>query len=116
MGVLSAFFTTHLIQTAAQYRRGKRLHKLPGNFAVDGKKLPIAVGKVTLPPLGVRLGYYQHLGTAVEEGRLIGREYGAEAMDIGLSPADTLRVYLFFNEVLLAAIEAYKMAQKPLLG
>jgi hypothetical protein len=33
--------------TAAQYRRGKRLRKLPANFTIDQKKLPIAAGKVT---------------------------------------------------------------------
>lgn len=34
-------------RTAAQYRRGKRLRKLPANFQVEQNKLPIAVGKVT---------------------------------------------------------------------
>lgn len=34
-------------RTAVQYRRGKRLRKLPANFTFDKRKLPIAVGKVT---------------------------------------------------------------------
>jgi putative transposase len=33
--------------TAIQYRRGKRIRKLPANFTIDKKKLPITVGKVT---------------------------------------------------------------------
>jgi len=34
-------------RTAAQFRRSKRLRKLPANFALTEKKLPIATGKVT---------------------------------------------------------------------
>ena len=38
-------------QTAARYRRGKQLRKLPADFSVNGQKLPIAIaiaiGKVT---------------------------------------------------------------------
>jgi putative transposase len=34
-------------RTAAQYRRGKRLRKLPANFSIDSKKIPIAEGKIT---------------------------------------------------------------------
>jgi transposase InsO family protein len=34
-------------RTATQYRRGRRLRKLPANFTLDKKILPIAVGKVT---------------------------------------------------------------------
>jgi transposase InsO family protein len=34
-------------RTAAQYRRAKRLRKLPADFTFDKKKLPVAVGKVT---------------------------------------------------------------------
>lgn len=34
-------------RTAAQYRRAKRLRKLPASFTFDKKKLPVAVGKVT---------------------------------------------------------------------
>lgn len=34
-------------KTTAQYRRGKRLRKLPAGFALDLKHLPLAVGKVT---------------------------------------------------------------------
>jgi hypothetical protein len=34
-------------KTPAQYRRTRRLRMLPGNFSLDGQKLPICVGKVT---------------------------------------------------------------------
>lgn len=33
-------------RTATQYRQGKQLRKLPANFSVEEKKIPIAVGKV----------------------------------------------------------------------
>jgi transposase InsO family protein len=34
-------------KTPTQYRRTKRLRVLPANFSLDGKKIPICVGKVT---------------------------------------------------------------------
>lgn len=34
-------------QTPAKYRRGQRLRKLPADFAVDSRQLPIAAGKIT---------------------------------------------------------------------
>ena len=33
-------------KTTAQYRRGKRLHKLPAKFVIDIDHLPISAGKV----------------------------------------------------------------------
>jgi putative transposase len=42
----------HLAQrTSAQYRRSKRLRKLPADFQLDPQPLPIAVGKVSFLPL-----------------------------------------------------------------
>jgi putative transposase len=34
-------------RTSAQYRRSKRLRKLPADFTLDGQQLPLAVGKVS---------------------------------------------------------------------
>lgn len=34
-------------KTPAQYRRAKRLRMVPANFSLDGKKIPVCVGKVT---------------------------------------------------------------------
>jgi hypothetical protein len=56
-------------RTAIQYRRGKRLRKLPANFTIDGKKLPVALGKVTFIRLVSTHGTISILGQSFKVGK-----------------------------------------------
>ena len=56
-------------RTATQYRRGKRLRKLPANFTADKKKLPIAAGKVTFIRLVSVQGTIGILGQSFKVGK-----------------------------------------------
>lgn len=56
-------------RTATQYRRGKRLRKLPANFTVGKKKLPIAIGKVTF----IRLVSIQGTVSVLEQSFKVGK-------------------------------------------
>jgi transposase InsO family protein len=56
-------------RTAIQYRRGKRLRKLPANFTTDGKKLPVALGKVTFIRLVSTHGTISILGQSFKVGK-----------------------------------------------
>jgi transposase InsO family protein len=62
-------------RTAAQYRRGKRLRKLPANFTIDEKKLPIAVGKVTFIRLVCIHGTISILGQSFKVGKRLKFHY-----------------------------------------
>ena len=62
-------------RTAAQHRRGKRLHKLPANFTVAGEKLPIAVGKVTFIRLVSVQGNVSILGQTFKIGKRLKFQY-----------------------------------------
>jgi len=55
--------------TTTQYRRGKRLRKLPANFTIDKKKLPIATGKVTF----IRLVSGQGTVSILEQSFKVGK-------------------------------------------
>lgn len=77
-------------QTAAQYRRGKRLRKLPANFAIDGKKLPIAVGKVTLIRLVSAQGAINILGQQCKVGKRLKFQYVKATI---YTKRQTLKVY-----------------------
>ena len=61
--------------TAAQYRRGKRLRKLPANFTIDEKKLPIAAGKVTFIRLVSIHGTISILGQSFKVGKRLKFHY-----------------------------------------
>jgi transposase InsO family protein len=56
-------------RTATQYRRSKQLRKLPANFTVDKKKLPIAVGQVTFIRLVSVHGTIAVLGQSFKVGK-----------------------------------------------
>jgi putative transposase len=56
-------------KTAAQFRRGKRLRKLPANFKIDFDKIPVATGKITLIRWVPVHGYIDILGESVKVGR-----------------------------------------------
>ena len=55
-------------RTAAQYRQGKSLRKLPANFTVETKP-PIAVGKVTFIRLVSAQGTVKILGQQFKVGK-----------------------------------------------
>jgi hypothetical protein len=61
--------------TSAQYRRTKRLRKLPADFHVDGAKLPIAVGKVSFIRLVSAQGTINVLEQQFRVGRRIKYQY-----------------------------------------
>jgi len=61
--------------TATQYRRGKRLRKLPANFTINGKKLPIAVGKVTFIRLVSTQGIVSILDQSFKVGKRLKYQY-----------------------------------------
>jgi putative transposase len=56
-------------RTAIQYRRGKRLRKLPANFTINTKKMPVAVGKVTFIRLVSTHGTISILGQSFKAGK-----------------------------------------------
>ena len=62
-------------RTATQYRRGKRLRKLPANFTVDKKKLPVAIGKVTFIRLVSVQGTTRILGQSFKIGKRLKFQY-----------------------------------------
>jgi transposase InsO family protein len=61
-------------RTATQYRRGKRLRKLPANFVIE-KKLPIAVGKVTFIRLVSTQGTTRVLSQSFKVGKRLKYQY-----------------------------------------
>jgi putative transposase len=62
-------------RTTAQYRRGKRLHKLPADFRIDSKALPIAVGKVSFIRLVSTQGSINILGQQFRAGKRLKFQY-----------------------------------------
>jgi hypothetical protein len=62
-------------RTATQYRRGKRLRKLPANFTVDKKKLPIAIGKITFIRLVSVQGTTRILSQSFKIGKRLKFQY-----------------------------------------
>lgn len=62
-------------QTAAQYRRGKQLRKLPADFSVEGEKLPIAAGKVTFIRLVSAKGHIRILEQPFKVGKRLKFQY-----------------------------------------
>jgi transposase InsO family protein len=62
-------------RTVTQYRSGKRLRKLPADFTVDKKKLPVAVGKVTFIRLVSIHGTITVLGQSFKVGKRLKFQY-----------------------------------------
>jgi transposase InsO family protein len=60
--------------TAAQYRRGKQLRKLPADFTIEDK-LPVAVGKVTFIRLVSVQGTVRVLGQSFKVGKRLKYQY-----------------------------------------
>lgn len=78
-------------KTPAQYRRSKRLRKLPAKFALDTQHLPIAVGRVTFIRLVSAKGTINVLGVSYKIGRRLKFQYVKATLE---TQRQTLKVYL----------------------
>jgi putative transposase len=77
-------------RTATQYRRGKRLRKLPANFTIDKKKLPIAAGKVTF----IRLVSGQGTVSILEQSFKVGKRLKFQYVKVTIyTKSQRLKVY-----------------------
>jgi putative transposase len=77
-------------RTSAQYRRGKRLRKLPADFRVDGQKLPMTAGKVSF----IRLVSTQGNINILEQSFHIGKRLKFQYVKATLyTRQQTLKVY-----------------------
>lgn len=77
-------------RTAAQYRRGKRIRKVPANFCIDQQKLPIAIGKVTF----IRLVSLQGTIRLLDQVFTIGKRYkGRYVTGTIYTKSHTLKIY-----------------------
>lgn len=77
-------------KTAAQYRRGNRLRKLPAGFSLDTNRLPIAAGKVTFIRLVSEKGTIGILEQAFKVGKRLKFQYVKATID---TRRQTLKVY-----------------------
>jgi transposase InsO family protein len=93
-------------QTAARYRRGKQLRKLPADFSVDRRKLPISVGKVTFIRLVTVEGYIHILGQRFKVGKRLKFQYVKATI---YTQRKTLKVY---HKGRLVKEFAYKLTVK----
>lgn len=62
-------------RTPAQYRRSKRIQKLPAHFTLDLKNIPVAAGKITIIRWVPAHGYVDVLGESVKVGRRLRFHY-----------------------------------------
>ncbi len=62
-------------RTPTQYRRSKRLRKLPADFVLNFDTLPVAAGKITLIRWVPAHGYVDILGESVKVGRRLRYHY-----------------------------------------
>ncbi len=62
-------------RTPMQYRRTKRLRKLPTHFALDLQAIPVAVGKITIIRWVPPHGYVDIVGESVKIGRRLRFRY-----------------------------------------
>jgi transposase InsO family protein len=62
-------------QTPMQFRRGKRLRKLPADFVIDFNHIPVAVGKIMFIRWVPPTGYIDILGESVKVGRRLRHHY-----------------------------------------
>ena len=78
-------------RTPAQYRRSKRLQKLPAHFALDLQNIPVAAGKITLIRWVPVHGYIDVLGESVKVGRRLRFHYVKVTVE---THTQRLKVYL----------------------
>ena len=62
-------------RTPAQYRRTKRLRKLPANFTLNFDQIPVAAGKITFIRWVLAHGYVDILGESLRVGRRLRYQY-----------------------------------------
>jgi hypothetical protein len=62
-------------KTPVQFRRGKRLRKLPADFTIDFTKIPVTIGKITFIRWVPVTGYIDLLGESVKIGRRLRFHY-----------------------------------------
>ena len=93
-------------QTAAQYRRGKQLRKLPADFTVDEQKLPVAAGKVTFIRLVSAKGHINILEQPFNVGKRLKFQYVKATL---YTQRKTLKIY---HKGRLVKAFAYKLAEK----
>lgn len=62
-------------KTPTQFRRGKRLRRLPASFALDFDTIPVAVGKIMFLRWVPPLGYVDILGESIKVGRRYRHRY-----------------------------------------
>jgi hypothetical protein len=77
-------------RTAAQYRRGKQLRKLPAKFTLDLQHLPIATGKVTFIRLVSLQGTIRVLGQSFRLGKRLKFQSGKAVLS---TKKQQLKVY-----------------------
>ena len=77
-------------KTTAQYRRGKRLHKLPAKFSLDMDHLPIVAGKVTFIRLVSAQGKIDVLEQEFTVGKRLKFQYVKATID---TQRQSLKVY-----------------------
>jgi len=62
-------------RTPTQYRRSKRIQKLPAHFLLDLKTIPVAAGKITFIRWVPAHGYVDVLGESLKVGRRLRFQY-----------------------------------------
>jgi putative transposase len=77
-------------KTPTQFRRGKRLRKLPANFVLQLTKIPVTAGKITFIRWVSPQGRINILGESVKIGRRLRFQYVKAILD---TPTQALRVY-----------------------
>lgn len=77
-------------RTAAQYRRGKRIRKLPTTFTIDTHAIPVSVGKVTFIRLLSLQGTIRLLDQIFKVGK---RHKGHYVKGILYTKSQTLKIY-----------------------
>jgi transposase InsO family protein len=78
-------------KTVAQYRRGKRLRKLPANFTMDLNDIPVTAGKITFIRWVLPTGRIDVLGESVKVGRQRRFRYARVTLD---TRRQLLKIYL----------------------
>ena len=77
-------------RTAAQYRRGKRIRKVPANFTIETQKLLLASGKVTFSRLVSLQGTIRLLDQSFTIGK---RPTGHDVIGTIDTTSHTVKIY-----------------------
>lgn len=78
-------------KTVTQYRRSKRLRKLPANFTMDLNNIPVTAGKITFIRWVLPTGRIDVLGESVKVGRRRRFRYVRVTLD---TRRQILKIYL----------------------